>query len=153
MAAKKRNTKSTSLRDQILQQLRQSQGPMSSQQITDALGLRKGARVRARLRRLADEGMVKRQGPQNKAEWLLVDEAAAEAAVEASAAPEPPPDTTLTARLVDTMAANIKPWKARDIARALDVDHLAVRAELVELERLGIVYRTGRTRGTRWHLG
>ena len=36
---------------------------------------------------------------------------------------------------------------------SLDVPVLVVRQELLDLEKLGIVYRTGQTRGTRWWLG
>jgi hypothetical protein len=40
-----------------------------------------------------------------------------------------------------------------DLASSLDVDASEVRDELLVLERLGVVFRTGRTRATRWFLG
>lgn len=68
--------------------------------------------------------------------------------------PEPtaePPD--LTERLVNHLAELQGGAKTRDLAASLVVPVLDIRHELVDLERLGIVYRTGRTRGTRWWLG
>ena len=152
MATKKKKSKAKapSLRDQVLEQLRSAPKALSSQEITDILGLRRGARVRAHLRKLAEAGIVRREGPQNKAEWRLVD---SDAASDADGAEATPVDTALTERLVEAMAAETKPWKARDLAKQLEADHLDIRAELVELEELGVVFRTGRTRGTRWHLG
>ena len=41
----------------------------------------------------------------------------------------------------------------KDLADRLDATVADVRAELLELEELGLVYRTGQTRGTRWWLG
>jgi len=43
--------------------------------------------------------------------------------------------------------------KARDLAAEAGADYPEVKDLLVELEKSGIVYRTGRTRGTRWWLG
>ena len=43
--------------------------------------------------------------------------------------------------------------KSRDISKEIGVDYEVVRAHLIELEARGVVYRTGRTRGTRWWLG
>jgi len=43
--------------------------------------------------------------------------------------------------------------KSSDLADVIGQDKMVVRNELIELEKLGIVYRTGATRGTRWHLG
>lgn len=54
--------------------------------------------------------------------------------------------------LVNTLAEDA-PVKSRDLAEKLDVEYEKVRATLIELERLGVVYRTGQTRGTRWWLG
>ena len=59
---------------------------------------------------------------------------------------------TLTEKLVDLLA-EMKSAKSSELAGRLDVDKRAVRNELIALEKLGIVYRTGATRGTRWHLG
>jgi predicted ArsR family transcriptional regulator len=145
---KKNKVKAPSLRDQVIGQLRASPQGVSSQEITDSLGLKKGARVRAHLRKLAEQAVVKREGPQNKAKWRLVDEVGAGGAAEGGV-----PETALTESLIDAMAATRKPWKAKELAKDLDLYHLDVRTELVILEDLGVVYRTGRTRGTRWHLG
>ncbi|MBA2320922.1 MAG: hypothetical protein H0V89_07195 [Deltaproteobacteria bacterium] len=61
-----------------------------------------------------------------------------------------PPD--LTERVVNVLA-ELGSAKSKQIADRIDQEPLIVRAELIELERLGIVYRTGQTRGTRWWLG
>ena len=148
MPTKKNKLKAPSLRDQVIDQLRASPEGISSQQITDSLGLKKGARVRAHLRKLAEQRIVQREGPQNKAKWRLVDGSGADGAASAGV-----PDTAMTESLINAMAGEHKPWKAKDLARDLGLHHLDVRAELVILEDLGVVYRTGRTRGTRWHLG
>jgi uncharacterized Zn finger protein len=58
----------------------------------------------------------------------------------------------LTERVVNVLA-ELGSAKSKDIADKIDQEPLVVRAELIELERLGIVYRTGQTRGTRWWLG
>ena len=58
----------------------------------------------------------------------------------------------LTERVVDELA-QVDSATAAELAALVGVAHLRVRAELVELEKLGIVYRTGQTRGTRWWLG
>ncbi len=62
------------------------------------------------------------------------------------------PQASLTERLVDVLAEN-EPASSRDLAKQLSVSNLSARSELIVLEKLGIVYRTGRTRGTRWWLG
>ncbi len=43
--------------------------------------------------------------------------------------------------------------KSKELAERIGANALDVRRELLELEKLGIVYRTGQTRGTRWWLG
>ncbi len=58
----------------------------------------------------------------------------------------------MTEQLVDLLA-EMESAKSGEIAERLGLDPNHVRAELLELEKLGIVYRTGRTRGTRWWLG
>ncbi len=58
----------------------------------------------------------------------------------------------LTERVVNTLA-ELGSAKSKDIADKIGVDMLLVREELISLEVLGIVYRTGQTRGTRWWLG
>ncbi len=58
----------------------------------------------------------------------------------------------LTEQLVNLLA-EITSAKSSALAERLGVDKLLVRNELIALEQLGIVYRTGATRGTRWHLG
>jgi len=58
----------------------------------------------------------------------------------------------ITELLVDLLAT-MESAKSKELAARLDVPMIDVRAELLELEKLGIVYRTGQTRGTRWWLG
>ena len=58
----------------------------------------------------------------------------------------------ITERLVDLLA-ELESAKSKTLAERLGVSVLTIRGELVELEKLGIVYRTGQTRGTRWWLG
>ncbi len=58
----------------------------------------------------------------------------------------------LTEAIVDALAGS-ECAKSKDLAARVDADILEVRRELLELEKLGIVYRTGQTRGTRWWLG
>ena len=58
----------------------------------------------------------------------------------------------LTERVVNVLA-ELGSAKSKQIADRIDQEPLVVGAELIELERLGIVYRTGQTRGTRWWLG
>ncbi len=62
----------------------------------------------------------------------------------------PPPD--LTEALVDQLA-QLECAKSKELADALGTTIPVVRTELIELEKLGVVYRTGQTRGTRWWLG
>lgn len=45
------------------------------------------------------------------------------------------------------------PIKARKLAELIGAEYSDVRDALIRLERMGIVYRTGKTRGTRWWLG
>lgn len=54
--------------------------------------------------------------------------------------------------LIDALA-DMAPVKARALADRLEADHIEVRDTLLRLEKHGYVYRTGRTRGTRWWLG
>jgi uncharacterized Zn finger protein len=61
-------------------------------------------------------------------------------------------ERAFTERLVDVLA-EMESARTRDLAARLDVSLSEVRAELIELEELGLVYRTGQTRGTRWWLG
>lgn len=58
----------------------------------------------------------------------------------------------LTERVVNALA-ELGSAKSKDLADKIGVDMLLVREELISLEALGIVYRTGQTRGTRWWLG
>ncbi len=58
----------------------------------------------------------------------------------------------ITELLVD-MLATMESAKSKELAARLDVPMIDIRSELLELEKLGIVYRTGQTRGTRWWLG
>jgi hypothetical protein len=76
------------------------------------------------------------------------------------AEPEPEPairrkrreDEPLTEELVNLLSA-VECARSQELADHLGASVLEVRHELIELERLGIVYRTGNTRGTRWWLG
>ena len=58
----------------------------------------------------------------------------------------------ITELLVDLLAT-MESAKSKELAARLNVPLIEVRTELLELEKLGIVYRTGQTRGTRWWLG
>lgn len=64
----------------------------------------------------------------------------------------PDDDTPLTEKLVDLLA-ELESAKSAQLAQRLGVPVMTVRNELVDLEKLGIVYRTGQTRGTKWWLG
>jgi predicted ArsR family transcriptional regulator len=61
-------------------------------------------------------------------------------------------DTNLTQRIVEILST-MESAKSKDVADELGVDPNRVRQELIALEELGVVYRTGKTRGTRWWLG
>lgn len=58
----------------------------------------------------------------------------------------------LTEQLVDMLAEH-GAARSKDLSERLKVPLIDIRQELLELEKLGIVYRTGQTRGTRWWLG
>jgi hypothetical protein len=58
----------------------------------------------------------------------------------------------LSERLVDILAT-IDCASTPDLSDQLGVTVVQIRSELLLLERLGIVYRTGQTRATRWWLG
>lgn len=62
------------------------------------------------------------------------------------------PGRALTERLVDALA-EVESARTNELAERLGASVEEVRQELVELEELGLVYRTGQTRGTRWWLG
>ena len=66
--------------------------------------------------------------------------------------PPAPGTQELTERLVDTLA-DLESAKSGELAKKLGLDPIEVRNELLALEKLGIVFRTGKTRGTRWWLG
>jgi len=72
--------------------------------------------------------------------------------MEALLANEPDTEKSLTEILVDELA-QVQCAKSRDLARRLNLPMAAVRNELLELEEMGVVVRTGKTRGTRWWLG
>lgn len=59
---------------------------------------------------------------------------------------------TLAERLVDALA-QVENARSKELAEQLGTSLVEVRQELLELEKMGIVYRTGQTRGTRWWLG
>jgi hypothetical protein len=62
------------------------------------------------------------------------------------------PDADLSERLVDLLAG-VDCAATPDLADQLGVSVAVIRRELLILEQLGIVYRTGHTRATRWWLG
>lgn len=62
------------------------------------------------------------------------------------------PATDFTEAVVDFLAA-LDGAKSKQLSTHLGVSLQDLRAELIELEKLGIVYRTGKTRGTQWWLG
>lgn len=64
----------------------------------------------------------------------------------------PGADSDFTEALVNALA-EFESAKTSQLAEKLGVKKIKVRNALVELEKLGIVYRTGQTRGTRWWLG
>jgi len=64
-----------------------------------------------------------------------------------------PADADLGERLVNLLADAEEGASTRQLATSLDLDPIHVRRELVELETLGVVARTGTTRATRWWLG
>jgi len=57
-----------------------------------------------------------------------------------------------TEDLVNMLAEHDK-VSTSELGAFLSLPARQVREELIELEKLGIVYRTGSRRGTRWHLG
>jgi uncharacterized Zn finger protein len=77
---------------------------------------------------------------------------------DAAAAPRPTrnkkrdPDEPITEELVNALSA-VECARSQDLAEQIGATVADVRQELIELEKLGIVYRTGQTRGTRWWLG
>ena len=72
---------------------------------------------------------------------------------ERAAPPEEAHQPDLAERLVDLLALADDGSSTRQLADELGVDPIRVRRELVELEALGVVARTGSTRATRWWLG
>lgn len=59
---------------------------------------------------------------------------------------------SLTERIVELLSG-VENMKTKALATELGEGHQKVRAALIELENLGLVVRTGNTRGTRWWLG
>lgn len=60
-------------------------------------------------------------------------------------------ETDYTEALVDILAESSR--RTAEIAKIMNVSIVAIRAELSELEELGLVYQTGKGRNIRWHLG
>lgn len=96
-------------------------------------------------------------------------EAGGEAALELALAERPPtrrrrppappvgsgplkPAGELTEQIVNLLATQ-ECARSRELAKSLNATPQEIRAELLELEKQGVVYRTGQTRGTRWWLG
>lgn len=65
---------------------------------------------------------------------------------------ESPDAKTLTERAIDALAGSPGGVNLPRLARNLMIDPATLRAEMKDLESHGYVYRTGCTRGTRWHL-
>lgn len=88
----------------------------------------------------------------------VVDEAAADRAkvfrrsVQRPAQTSSGGNTHLTEAIVDALA-EVECARSKDLAKRVGASVVDVREELLDLEKLGIVYRTGQTRGTRWWLG
>lgn len=61
--------------------------------------------------------------------------------------------TEATAGSIADLLAAQAPLSSRQLAEALKAPPDTVRDLLSQMERRGIVYRTGHTRGTRWWLG
>lgn len=59
----------------------------------------------------------------------------------------------IDAERVLAMVSELQPAKSADVAKRMGADQLLLRNELMALERLGKVHRTGQTRGTRWYVG
>ncbi len=136
------------LSERVLAELTSATVPLTPSQIAKNLGLRKDTAVRSQLRKLAESAIARGEDHQGDMVWSLAGRESP-----SSGAPASHVDTALTERLVEAMAANQHPWKSRDLATQLKLDPAVIRKELIELEGLGLVYRTGQTRGTRWHLG
>jgi predicted ArsR family transcriptional regulator len=62
------------------------------------------------------------------------------------------PTQGLTERLVDYLAY-YDGSSADELSRALAVPKAQIRDELLELERLGLVFRSAVNRMSRWHVG
>ncbi|MBA2321522.1 MAG: hypothetical protein H0V89_10235 [Deltaproteobacteria bacterium] len=73
------------------------------------------------------------------------------------AAPAVASDGSLAGKIADYLAerdaVSRDGSRTVDIAEKFELDAIDVRDELMEMERIGLVYRKGRTRGTRWFLG
>jgi predicted Rossmann fold nucleotide-binding protein DprA/Smf involved in DNA uptake len=63
-----------------------------------------------------------------------------------------PEQISLTERIIDALAG-VQCAKSNDLAKQLDESTASIRTELLELEEMGLVTRTGKTRGTRWWIG
>ncbi len=60
--------------------------------------------------------------------------------------------TSLTERIIDALA-EVEFAKSNNLAKQLNESTATIRTELLELEEMGMVTRTGKTRGTRWWIG
>ena len=56
-------------------------------------------------------------------------------------------------RIIDSLASQKGGMSGLAICKMARVEKSQTRKLLLEAEKLGIVYRTGRTRGTLWYLG
>ena len=146
--------KTATFRRRVLSYLAESPQPLGATDLADLLKMSSTARIRAYLRQLGKEGLLVRKGTQNRARWSVADlDLIVDEINNAKHSENEVIDTRLTERLVNFMADSGLPWKAKAMATKLKVDALALRNELLALESLGVTYRTGKTRGTRWYLG
>jgi len=58
----------------------------------------------------------------------------------------------ITERVVNALERHPQGVSISVLARDMSLDPVVIRAEMIDLEARGCVVRTGRTRGTRWHL-
>jgi uncharacterized Zn finger protein len=124
--------------------------PPGDADLLRALGPLYQAGAKAALDVALEDGTPAADGEQVRAFRRSVQRPTQAVPVDAPVGPSSRPD--LTEALVDALA-ECECAKSQELAARVGAPVLEVRQELLELERLGIVYRTGQTRGTRWWLG
>ena len=65
----------------------------------------------------------------------------------------PTEDEAFLMRLVDLLAEEERGYSSTELFRTLDCTYDHIKKVLLDLEKMGFIYRTGKTRGTRWWLG